>query len=215
MKLMIDTWGSCHRSYVEILHPKRLDLTVLTSRRGEHEVEITGICKIKYENRDSSKNLHRYVEVVDVYAPYIVVRNWGALSCSRSFDKTYKVFKDGDSVKFEELEQKEEVAVVEDGKFRIRVRKVYVEVGGQKIYVAEKELSREVCVDKLEVRIKTINGRVYVLGDTYHIKDKLKSLGYRWDPNVKAWYKSDNVNNVKEELEKKLGLQVATDQKQN
>jgi len=214
MKLEIFTWGSCQRGYAKILYPKELDLAAVTGREGEHEVEISGLCRIRYENHDSSKNLNREIEIVDVYVPFLIVRSYGALSCSRSFDKVYLVKKADNQLKFEELGLKEEVATLENGKYRVTTKKTYVEVEGQKVYVAEKEVAREVCVDKLEVRIKTTNGRVYVLGDTYHIKDKLKSLGYRWDPNVKAWYKSDNVNNVKEELEK-LGLQVATDQKQN
>jgi hypothetical protein len=207
VKLVIDTWGRCRRSYAEILYPKRIDLSSVTTRRGEHEVEIPEIGRIKYDNRDSSKNLHREVEVVDVFVPYIVVRNWGALSCSRGFDEVWKVYKEGSEVRFEELEAKEEIAEVEDGKYKVRVKRVYVEVDGEKIILSESEVGREVCVDKLTVRIKATNGRVYVNGDTYHIKEQLKQLRYRWDPERKAWYKESDINVVKSELES-LGVQV-------
>jgi hypothetical protein len=34
-----------------------------------------------------------------------------------------------------------------------------------------------------------IDGRVMLLrGDTYPIRDKLRSLGFRWDPGKKAWF---------------------------
>jgi len=194
---------------VEVLYPEKINLTVMTGGRGEHEVEITGICKIKYENRDSSKNLHRDIEIVDVYVP-IVVRNWGALSCSRGFDVVYKVYKDGDSVRFEELEIKEEAVETERGKFRIRVRRIYVELDGEKIVLGESEVGREACVDKLTLRVLQKNGKVYINGDTYHIKEKLKQLRYRWDPNVKAWYKDSSLDTVKSELEK-IGVQVVVE----
>jgi hypothetical protein len=207
VKLEIDTWGRCRRSYVEILYPERINLTPLTGRDGVHEVEIPKIGKIRYENRDSSKNLHRDVEIVDVYTPFIIVRNWGALSCSRSFDSVYKVYKDGGEIRFEELEQKEEIVETESGKFRVRVKRVYVEIDGVKIVISESEVGREVCVNRLTLRVLQKNGRVYVNGDTYHIKEKLKQLRYRWDPERKMWYKDASISTVKSELEG-LGVQV-------
>jgi len=207
VKLSIFTWGRCRCGRAEILYPQRVDLTTLTGGRGEHETEISGICRIKYDNRDSSKNLHRDIEIVDVYAPVLVIRTYGALSCSRGFDNVYKVYKDGEEVKFEELERKEEVVEVEDGKFRVKVKRAYVEVDGKKITLEEHEVGREVCVDKLTLKVTEKNGRVYVNGDTYHIRDSLKRLRYRWDPNIKAWYKDASIEEVKRELEE-LGVQV-------
>jgi hypothetical protein len=206
-KLSIFTWGRCQRGYAEILHPKRIDLSSVTTRRGEHEIEIPGICRIKYENRDSSKNLHREVEIVDIYIPVVVVRNWGALSCSRGFDNVYKVFKDSEGIKYEELEVKEELTEVEDGKFRVTVKRTYVEVNGEKVYISENEVGREVCVEKLTVRVFQKDGKTYVNGETYHIREKLKERKFRWDPERKAWYKDADVNKVVEEL-KALGVGV-------
>lgn len=209
-KLSIFTWGSCRQGYAEIIYPKRVDLSEPTGRDGIHEVEISGLCKIKYENRDSSKNLNREVEVVDVYAPFLVIRHHEALSCGKSFDKVYKVYKNGGEIRFEELEPKEELVEVENGKFKVLMKRAYVEVDGQKLYLKESEVRREVCVDRLAVKVLQRNGRVYVLGDTYYVKDRLKEMKYRWNPNVKAWFKDSDVNKVVEELES-IGVQVVVE----
>jgi hypothetical protein len=206
MRFEIFTWGSCQRGYLQVVYPNEVDVADLTSRRGEGVVEIPGVAKIRYENRDSSRNMRREVEFVDVQQP-IVVRYFGARSCSKGFDEVYLLRKVNGELVVERLEVKEEVVVVENGKYRITTKKAYVEVGGKKIYLAEKELSREVCVDRLTLRVLQRNGRIYVLGDTYHVRDRLKSLGYRWDPNVKGWYKDSDIDTVKGELEE-AGVQV-------
>jgi hypothetical protein len=206
VKFDIYTWGSCQRGYLMILHPVSINIAELTSRRGEGVVEVPGVARIRYENHDSSKNLHRVVEFVDVQQP-LVVRYYGARSCSKSFDEVYMVRKVNGELVIERLETKTEVVTVENGKYKVTLSRTYVEVDGRKIYVAERELSREVCVDKLTIRVLQKNGRVYVMGDTYHIRDKLKELGYRWEPNAKAWYKDADVNAVREELES-LGVRV-------
>jgi hypothetical protein len=206
MRFEIFTWGSCQRGYLRILHPVSIDVADITNKRGEGVVEVPGVVKIRFENRDSSKNMNREVEFIDAQQP-VVIRYYGARSCSKSFDEVYLVKKVNGELVTEKLEAKSEVTVVENGKYRVTLARTYVEVDGQKIYVVEKELSREVCVEKLEVRVKAANGKIYVVGDTYHIRDKLKELRYRWDPNVKAWYKDSDVNKVVEELES-LGVQV-------
>jgi hypothetical protein len=206
-KFDIFSWGSCRRGYLDIIYPRKVDLVKWTWKRGEHEVEIPGICKIRYYNADSSKNYHRTVEVVDVYTT-IVLNYHGAHSCSRSFREIYIVKKDGDRLVFEEPEVKSET-VVENGKYRVTVEREYIEVDGQKIYIGEYVVDRELCVEKLSVRVWEFNGRVYVGGDTYHIKEKLKARGYRWDPNTKAWYKVTDKYTVVKELEE-IGVQVNT-----
>jgi hypothetical protein len=209
-KFAIFTWGRCQYGRVEIIHPTKLDLRGITTRRGEHEVEIPGIGRIRYENRDSSKNLHRDVEITDVYVQFIVIRYYGARSCSKGFDEVYLVKKVDGQVVVERLEQKEELVTAEDGKYRITLTRTYVEVGGQKVIVAEHEIRREVCADKLTVRIKASNGKTYVNGDTYHIRDRLKQMRYRWDPERKMWYKDADISVVKRELES-IGVRVVVE----
>jgi hypothetical protein len=209
-KFEIFSWGSCRRGYLDIIYPRKVDLVKWTWKRGEHEVEIPGICKIRYYNADSSKNYHRTVEVVDVYTT-IVLDYHGAHSCSRSFREIYIVKKDGDRLVFEEPEIKSETAVVERDKYRVTVEREYIEVDGQKVYIGEHVVDRELCVEKLQVKVFEAGDSVIVVGDTYYIKEKLKALGYRWHPESKAWYKKKTGGFDKyaaiRELEQ-LGVQV-------
>lgn len=40
----------------------------------------------------------------------------------------------------------------------------------------------------MPVKIETRNNRIYLVGDTYPIKDKLKQAGCRFDKDAKQWY---------------------------
>jgi hypothetical protein len=205
----IFTWGSCRRGYLVIIYPKLIDLERWTWREGVHEVEIPGICKIKYENSDSRKNLNRRVEIVDVYTT-IVIRNYGRVSCSHGFERIYIVSKKDNKLIYEKPIVKTEVAVEERGKYRVTLEKRYVEVNGVKVYIDTSELEKEVCIEKLKVTIKKQNDRIIAAGDTYHVKEKLKEHGMRWDPVSKAWYAAAekvDVNSLVLDLEQ-LGVQV-------
>ena len=205
----IFTWGSCRRGYLEILHPKRIDLARWTGREGVHEVEIPGICKIRYSNADSRKNLHRSVEILDVYTT-IVIRNYGRVSCSHGFEEVCVVTKKGDKLVYEKPEVKTEVAIEERGKHRVTVEKRYVEVNGTKVYIDDVEIERELCMEKLKVTLKKIGDRVVASGDTYHVRDVLKKHKMMWDPNNKVWHVaiwSTDINALVQELEQ-LGVQV-------
>jgi hypothetical protein len=208
-ELVIFTWGSCRRGHLEIVYPRRIDLRAWTRREGIHEVEIPGICKIKYENRDSSKNLHRYVEIVDVYTT-MVIRNYGSESCGHDFERIYIVRKENGRIIYETPVIKTEVAVEDRGKYRVTIEKRYVEVNGVKAYIDASELEKEVCIEKLKVTLKKLNDKVVATGDTYHVKEKLKEHGMRWDPVSKAWHapaERVDINELVLELEQ-LGVQV-------
>jgi NACalpha-BTF3-like transcription factor len=208
-ELVIFTWGSCRRGYLEIVYPKRINLEPWTRREGVHEVEIPGVCRIRYENRDSSKNLHRYVEILDVYTT-IVVRNYGSRSCSHSFERVYIVRKENNGVVYEEPEVKTEVAVEEHGKYKITIEKRFVEVNGVKAYIDARELDKEVCMEKLKVTLRRESDKIIATGDTYHIRETLKKYGMRWDPASKTWHttvEKIDVNELVLELEQ-LGVQV-------
>jgi hypothetical protein len=212
-KFDIFSWGSCRRGYLDIIYPKKVSLLNWTWRRGEHEVEIPQLCKIRYYNADSSKNYHRTVEIVDVYTT-LVLDYHGAHSCSRSFREIYIVRRDGDRLVFEKPEVKSETAVVERDKYRVVVEREYIEVDGQKVYIDEHVVDRELCVEKLQVKVLEAGDSVIVVGDTYHIKEKLKALGYRWHPESKVWYKKktggfDKYEAIRE-LEQ-LGVQVVAE----
>ena len=205
----IFTWGRCRRGHLEIVYPRRIDLAAWTRREGIHEVEIPGICKIEYRNRDSRKNLRREVKVIDVYTT-IVIRNYGSESCSSKFEVIYIVRKENGKLVYEEPEVKTEVAVEERGKYRVTLEKRYIEVNGVKVYIDTSELEKEVCVEKLKVTLKKQDDKVIATGDTYHVKEKLKEHGMRWDPINKAWYAAAekiDLNSLVLELEQ-LGVQV-------
>jgi len=208
-ELVIFTWGSCRRGYLEIIHPRRIDLAHWTRREGVHEVEIPGICRIRYENSDSSKNIRRYVEIVDVYTT-MIIRNHGRESCGHGFERIYMVGKKDGRVVYEAPAVKTEVAVEDRGKYRVTVEKRYVEVDNTKAYIDTSVLEKEVCMEKLKVTLKKLNDKVAASGDTYHVKEKLKELGFKWDPVGKVWHapaERVDINELVLELEQ-TGVQV-------
>jgi peptidoglycan/xylan/chitin deacetylase (PgdA/CDA1 family) len=77
----------------------------------------------------------------------------------------------------------------------------YVEYGGRKIVCERREAYRK----KPRVWIFTVLGDVVVNGDTYKARDVLKKLGFRWNPNTKAWVAPVDrvdIETVRKELEK-------------
>jgi len=207
-RFTIFTWGSCRRGYLEILYPQRINLAQWTRYEGIHEVEIPGICKIRYENRDSRKNTYRVVEIIDIYTP-MVIRNYGSRSCGHGFEGIYIVKKENGKIIYEEPEVKTEVVVEERGKYRVTAERRYVEVGNEKVYIDVNELEKEVCVEKLKVTLKRLSDRIVAIGDTYYVKEILKAFGFWWDPVSKAWHNSPkiDINKLVLKLEQ-TGVQV-------
>jgi hypothetical protein len=199
------TWGSCRYGTLKAYYPKYVEFGNWTRREGTHEVEIPGVCRIVYSNHDSNKNIHRDVEIVDIYSP-LVVRYYGNSSCSHSFDYVYIVRKVDGKIVYEEPEVKTETVVEERGKYRVTLEKRYVDLDGQKVYIDVTEIEREVIPEKLKVTLKKLNDRVIVAGDTFNIRDKLKALGMRWDPTAKAWYTTAmDTETLKTKLQQMLG----------
>jgi hypothetical protein len=52
----------------------------------------------------------------------------------------------------------------------------------------------------VNVYFKFEGGKVMVYGDTFHIKEELKKMGFKWDPDNKAWIAPARAG-VKTELE--------------
>ncbi|MCI4409184.1 MAG: hypothetical protein JHC26_08840 [Thermofilum sp.] len=199
------TWGSCRYGALKAYYPRYVDFEAWTRRGGTHETEIPGVCKISYTNNDSNKNMHRYVEIVDIYSP-MVIKYYGNSSCSYSFEEVYVVTKRDGKIVYEEPEVKTESVVEERGKYRVTLEKRYVELDGKKVYIDEREVEKVVIPEKLRVTLKKQNDRILVVGDTFHVKDKLKALGFKWDPLEKAWYTtSGDIETLKTKLEQKLG----------
>jgi hypothetical protein len=146
-KFSIDTYGSCRYSEVVVIHPKRIDLRVYTNRRGEHIVDL-GIIKARYDNHDSSKNLHRDIEILEVREP-IVVRVFGASSCSKRFDEVYIITPPNNIRKLAPEEVKEELTEEENGKYRYRVLVRYIEVNGTRVIVEKTVMEKEPIMENL------------------------------------------------------------------
>ena len=201
----IFTWGSCRYGEVEILYPRNLKLSSITNRRGKHIVDL-GALVIEYDNQDSRRNLHRNVKIVEVREP-IVIRYYGFASCSRSFEEVWIITFDGArQLKPEEI--KEEVKTEENGKYRYEVLERYIELNGNRIVISRDVLKKEPIMEKLQVKARIEGNKIVVYGDTFHVRDVLKSMKFRWDYINKVWWvQCDNDIDVEytlEELEVRL-----------
>jgi len=208
LQLKLFTWGSCQRGYAEIIWPRRVDLARLTSKDGKHTVEIDEAI-IEYENHDSRKNMHREV-TIKAKKP-IIVRYYGRESCNpkSAFDDVYLLTPE----KVEKIEPMEKQMTFEeyDGKETAVYVVKYVQAPDGQEIVLEKvqEVERKINYEKMTVKIQKENEKVVVLGDTYHIKDRLKKHGFRWSEDKRAWVSNGNtdvVGLVKELRE--LGVKV-------
>jgi hypothetical protein len=194
----IFSWGSCRRTYVEMLWPRKLNFEWVTNRSGIARTEWFVLDVI---NDDSRKNVNRKFTFVDVFQPILIYYH-GALSCSRSFEVVYLVEKKGGSVTFTELPIQREVVTEHTGKYSTIYEVSYIEYAGERIVLKKKELSKEKVV--YVVNIKVEKDKIVISGDTYEIRDLLKSMRFKWDPNLKAWIApaTVGVEAVKQELEK-------------
>jgi len=178
-----------------------MDLEKYTRFEGEHEVEVKGI-KIWYVNNDSRKNIKREIEIVKVNEP-IIVRYFGNASCSESFEDVYLVYMDGDKTKMKMLEPQIEYQEIENER-EITVYAIkYVIHNGEKVIVSQKKIETR---RKPMISVKTENNMIYISGDTYNIRDKLKAMGFKWDPSTKTWYRESSETTI-EQL-RKIGVMV-------
>jgi hypothetical protein len=184
----------------KVVYPAELDMSFVTAPphgfAGVWEEE-TKWFKVKVEVFEASEDPDRFSRefwFTDVYHP-IILYHYG--NHPQPYRRAYLVTKEEGGIKIAELPVKEEK--VEDD---IAVYEVsYVEHEGRKV-ICEK---REVCRKKPRVWVFTVLNEVVVNGDTYKVRDVLKKLGFRWNPNTKAWVapvdKTD-IEMVKKELEK-------------
>ena len=91
------------------------------------------------------------------------------------------------------IEEREEVLEEKESeRFSIvkKLKKWYCVVKGQRILIAEQEISSEkVPTAKVNIVAKYEDGTLYLYGDTYYVKDKIKALKFSWDKMQKAWVK--------------------------
>jgi len=184
-----------------------MDLVKLTFREGENMLK-TDLFTIRYRNYDSNKNLNREVEFISVERP-IIVRYHGSRSASKSFDEVYLIMQDGDKVIAQQLEIKERTFNVEVGKYKITYLEKYVEFKDAEIRLETIEIGKEVIKSKLVVRLYRENNKVVASGDTYHVRDVLKSLGFKWDSLKQVWYSEKaDIAEVKTVLSSHVNVEV-------
>jgi hypothetical protein len=181
----------------------------VTGRPGEHTVDL-GFMVIKYTNSDSRKNLNRRIEVLEVRSP-VVIRNYGASSCNPSsrFDRIYLLTPPNNLTELEIKERVEERVVEKENK-TVKVTELIRYVEMPDIGVIEVD-RRTLTVDTIEykkyilkVGRRNVGDRVFIVvnGDTFPVKDKLKELGYKWDPVYREWVKGVNDSDISGEVER-------------
>jgi hypothetical protein len=201
LKVKMFTSGSTRWVYAEIVHPVRINLVKLGYRYGEY-VYDTEFCTITINAHDSSRNIDR--EVVIKPKTTVVVRIFGSLSANKRFEEAY-VLRPGREPEAVTLSLKIEKAV-ESG-FEVTKEVGVANIDNSEVVVYEKVVGKK----KLhyELKLRVAGNRVYVLGDTYEIRDKLKMLKFKFDPSVRAWYiENADIENIQAML--KSNIQNAT-----
>jgi len=210
-KFEVWTWGSFRRGYLKILHPKVINLFTenggITTPRGPWEYKTSyerdlGFARILVENHDSRKNVEREVIFTSVKEP-IVVCHYGAYSGSSHFSNIYLIKPD---LSVEEIKDvKNEIEETENGNVIYVNNVTYVVVNNVKVIINKELVEKKYKAYK--VKLETKNGKTYVKGDTYPIKDQLKQLGFRWDSLEKSWCVDDDIN-VRQLLAQIPNLQI-------
>lgn len=160
---------------------------------GRYTVTVEG------EGNDSSRNIRRYgrVVMIDPEPPFIVHYS-KAWRMNRLMHEQYVIITPSSQ---EEGKLVEETAgtrqvIEDDGVYRIyrtleKVR-VYVEFSGGRFLLHEYERTANFKRERIGLRFKIMyrsyEKAVIVVGDTYHAKEALKQLGYRYDGHG-AWFK--------------------------
>jgi hypothetical protein len=198
VKFEIWSWGSCKRSYVEMIWPHKLNFEWVTNRSGIAKTEWFVLDVI---NNDSRKNLNREFTFIDVFQP-IIVYHHGAYSCSNQFETVYLVTKEKGSIVIKELPIEREVKTENVNKYSVICEISYVEYGGERIVLKKKELSKKKVAYVINIKVE--KDKIVISGDTYEVRELLKKMRFKWDPDKKTWVApaTMGVDAVKAELEK-------------
>ena len=212
MELHYDTWGSYGQfsKSVAILRsgavvdPERLARQVY---RGQTKRVRVGDVEVLVVDRSSRKNRH-----VRVYVPRDAVL--AVVRIRRSASK----LKEPELLEGEgRIEEAEEVREEETGRYRVRrTYRVwyYAGPGGVRVPLHSVQVGYErELTGRPWVRISYHPGAslVIVTGDTYYVRDVLKSHGLRWDPGLRHWYTHagpELARRLARELEERAGAEV-------
>jgi len=205
IEIKYTTWGSFGQftnEYVVLRNGTVIDAKSLsrTVRRGDVIIkEINGV-KVIVMDSSSRKNTHVTVQIPASEVLAVIEE-----SKSSSGHKGFIVKYGGGEIIAEDEEK-----VWDAGRIRYvkTVRKYYYVNGDMKVLIAEREVDFQKIKTKLVVSVIEEGNKVYVSGDTYDIKDKLKTYGFRWDPLRKAWYINNLSKNDVIEILKSLDVEV-------
>ena len=203
----IATWGHFVWNELFIVYPIKMDLKRVTNREGKHRIE-NEYFTIEYENNDSRKNLHRVIRFIEVKTP-IVLYSFGSLSRTKTFETAYLLSPSGVT----NLEIKERTVEREVGSSIVVYRQKYVEYNGNEVVVHEEEIGRKPAPGRARVVIEVKPGTMRVYGDTYPIKEILKSMNFEWRPREKVWEHANDPVLEKQLIEKLQELGVIVEKK--
>jgi hypothetical protein len=211
LQLRIFTWGSCRRGHVyvyDIESGKRFDLYYYTQKSGEGELKLP-VLHGRFLNEDSRKNLHRTVYIHGSTRP-VVVWYTGRESCNpkSAFDDAWLII--GSSITPLEVKNETAEEVVDNGSERYKaafdvtfVETPYGRVVLDKVFRHAIE-TLEVTKIPVEIAYSSSRKRLVVSGKTYHVKEMLKKMGFKWDGAY--WYRDavdvEEAKRVVEEVKK-------------
>ncbi len=191
IELEYTTWGShgqFKRSIAVLIDGQVLDPKDVPRGKNfttKKKIVINGKeYEIEYIARDSNKNAHRYIKLPKEIVLAII--HEGATS---SGWKGYQIEGPGEIITEDQL--REQV----NGRFKYTktVRAYYYRYNNINVKLSEETLGFEkelVAKPQVELLINDLGNisRIRARGDTFHVKDVLKSIGYRWDGVTKTWY---------------------------
>ena len=201
----INSIGSCSRSYLEILYPKKVGFNELLGLSYKTRTIETDLAIFEIEMHDSSKNWHRQIKITPKVA--MIVRQWGQGSCNHNsiFDNVYLLRPESEP---EEVEIKNEIREVDEDKYHKKIIVNYVEFDNKKIELSKEVLEQTPIITKLELVITVEKDKVTISGDTYNVRDVIKALKFKWNGIKKWWERSGtDYDDVQMKLEEK-GVKV-------
>jgi len=201
IRLSLFTWGSFRRGYADIVYPERVSLASIGSRRGVYKAEFP-FAEVTVDVQDSSRNMRRTVTVKP--RSLVIVRYYGAHSASYAFNEVY-VLRPGAEPERADVVVK--VVKEPSGKYVVEKHVHTITLEGRELPV-HVEVRDKVKV-KFDVEVEEKGGKILVKGDTWEIKDRLKTQGFKWDPGARAWYATGmSVSEVVEALKVIEGVNI-------
>jgi hypothetical protein len=208
-KFGIWTWGSCRRTFVEMVYPQRFDFIWVTRRTGTVRTQWF---VIDVANMDSRKNFNRKFTFIDVFESIIVYVH-GASACGKPFEYAFLISKDKDGIAYTELPIETETITEMKSRYATMYEVRYVTYNNQKIVLRKTEISRKKIAYLIKIKVE--GDKIIVSGDTYEVRDTLKKLGFKWNPNDKTWVAPAKigVDFVRAELESIPEVIIVDDEK--